>query len=169
MNDLRRQIGYVTQEAFLFSDSIRNNIRFGRLEASDEEIIESAKIADLDDNITSFAKGYDTLLGERGVTLSGGQKQRMSIARSIVKNPVILLLDDCLSAVDTKTEERILKNLKPIIAKRTTIIVSHRISSIKNADHILVIENGSVVQSGKHKDLIGSPGYYQLIYQEQHS
>ncbi len=169
LNDLRRQIGYVTQEAFLFSDSIRNNIRFGRLEASDEEIIESAKIADLDDNITSFAKGYDTLLGERGVTLSGGQKQRMSIARSIVKNPVILLLDDCLSAVDTKTEERILKNLKPIIAKRTTIIVSHRISSIKNADHILVIENGSVVQSGKHKDLIGSPGYYQLIYQEQHS
>jgi len=169
LNDLRRQIGYVTQEAFLFSDSIRNNIRFGRLEASDEEIIESAKIADLDDNITSFAKGYDTLLGERGVTLSGGQKQRMSIARSIVKNPVILMLDDCLSAVDTKTEERILKNLKPIIAKRTTIIVSHRISSIKNADHILVIENGSVVQSGKHKDLIGYPGYYQLIYQEQHS
>ena len=113
LSDLRSQIGYVTQEAFLFSDSIRNNIRFGRLSASDNDIIEAAKIADLHNNISSFAKGYDTLLGERGVTLSGGQKQRMSIARSVVKNPTILLLDDCLSAVDTKTEERILKRLKP--------------------------------------------------------
>jgi len=169
LNDLRRQIGYVTQEAFLFSDTIKNNIRFGRLEASEDEIIEAAKTADLHNNISSFNKGYDTLLGERGVTLSGGQKQRMSIARSVVKNPTIFLLDDCLSAVDTKTEESILKSLKPIIAKRTTIIVSHRISSIKNADHILVIENGSVVQSGRHKDLVHSPGYYQLIYNEQYS
>ncbi len=168
LSDLRSQIGYVTQEAFLFSDSIRNNIRFGRLSASDNDIIEAAKIADLHNNISSFAKGYDTLLGERGVTLSGGQKQRMSIARSVVKNPTILLLDDCLSAVDTKTEERILKRLKPIIQAKTTIIVSHRISSIKNADHILVVEDGTVVQSGKHKDLVNSKGYYQLIYMEQH-
>ena len=127
----------ITQDAFLFSDTIKNNIKFGKEDANDDEVIEAAKYADVHENIKGFTNGYDTKLGERGITLSGGQKQRISIARAIIKSPEILLFDDCLSAVDTETEEKILKNLGKVSKGKTTIIVSHRISSAKNADQII--------------------------------
>src|SRR5690606_7301290 len=151
--DLRDSIGYVPQDAFLFSDSIRNNIRFGKTDATDEEVITAAKNASVHKNIKGFAKGYDTVLGERGITLSGGQKQRVSIARAIIHDPQILLFDDCLSAVDTETEEEILNNLFRISKNKTTIIVSHRISSAKNADKIIILEAGEIVQQGSHSEL----------------
>ena len=164
---LRTSIGYVPQDAFLFSDSIKNNINFGALNASDSEVIEAAKNAVVHDNIVGFNKGYDTILGERGITLSGGQKQRVSIARAIINSPQILLLDDCLSAVDTETEEEILNNLKSVTEGKTTIIVSHRISSAKNADKIIVIDDGEVVQRGTHETLINKEGYYKELYLKQ--
>lgn len=167
LNSLRTSIGYVPQDAFLFSDTIKNNIQFGLDNASDIDIINAAKNADVHDNIKNFVNGYDTILGERGITLSGGQKQRVSIARAIIKNPEILLLDDCLSAVDTETEETILNNLEQVSRGKTTIIVSHRISSAKNADKILVIEDGSVIQSGRHEQLINVDGYYKELYLKQ--
>ena len=119
------------------------------------------------ENIINFSKGYDTVLGERGITLSGGQKQRVSIARAFIKSPQILLLDDCLSAVDTETEEQILKNLEKITKNRTTIIVSHRISSAKNADHIIVLDEGEILQEGSHNQLISQDGYYKALYEQQ--
>lgn len=164
---LRESIGYVPQDAFLFSDSIKNNIKFGSINASDIDIITAAKNADVHNNIKNFTNGYDTVLGERGITLSGGQKQRVSIARAIIKNPEILLLDDCLSAVDTETEENILNNLERVTRGKTTIIVSHRISSAKNADQIIVLENGHVIQKGKHETLINADGYYKDLYLKQ--
>ncbi len=164
---LRSSIGYVPQNAFLFSESIEENLRFGSAKATDEEITNAAKMAAVHDNISSFKKGYQTLLGERGVTLSGGQIQRVSIARALLKNPKILLLDDCLSAVDTDTEEEILKHLKKYSKDKTTLIVSHRISSLKHADQIIVFENGKIVQQGKHKDLIENVGYYKALYEKQ--
>src|SRR5690606_26457073 len=133
---LRDSIGIVPQDAFLFSDTIRNNIRFGKEDATDEEVVEAAKKAVVHDNIAGFNLQYETILGERGITLSGGQKQRVSIARAIIRNPKILLLDDCLSAVDTETEEAILNNLDDVSRGKTTIIVSHRVSSARNADQI---------------------------------
>lgn len=166
---LRESIGYVPQDAFLFSDSLRNNIKFGKEDATEEEVIEAAKNAQVHDNIIGFNKGYDTILGERGITLSGGQKQRVSIARAIIKRPEILLFDDCLSAVDTETEEKILQNLERLTKDRTTIIVSHRISSVKNADHIIVLEDGSVLESGNHDSLITNNGYYKELYAKQRS
>lgn len=165
--DLRNSIGYVPQDAFLFSDSIRNNIRFGKTNASDEEVIEAAKNASVHRNITGFSKGYDTVLGERGITLSGGQKQRVSIARAIIHDPQILLFDDSLSAVDTETEEEILNNLFRISKNKTTILVSHRISSAKNADKIIILEDGQIVQQGTHQDLIEQSGYYKELYAKQ--
>lgn len=167
LNDLRSSIGYVPQDAFLFSDSIKNNIKFGKENASDEEVIAAAKMASVDKNIEGFAKGYDTVLGERGITLSGGQKQRVSIARAIIKNPQILLFDDCLSAVDTETEEEILHNLHKISQNKTTIIVSHRISSAKNADKIIVLEEGEIIQEGTHNKLLNTEGYYKELYAKQ--
>ena len=164
---LRTSIGYVPQDAFLFSDSIKNNINFGALNASDSEVIEAAKNAVVHDNIVGFNKGYDTILGERGITLSGGQKQRVSLARAIINSPQILLLDDCLSAVDTETEEEILNNLKSVTEGKTTIIVSHRISSAKNAEKIIVIDDGEVVQRGTHETLINKEGYYKELYLKQ--
>lgn len=167
LNDLRNNIGIVPQDAFLFSDTIKNNIKFGNQNATDEEVFDAAKNAVVHDNIIAFNKQYDTILGERGITLSGGQKQRVSIARAIIKNPAILLFDDCLSAVDTETEEMILNNLFKISKDKTTIIVSHRVSSAKNADKIIILEDGRIIQQGSHNQLINEEGYYAALYLKQ--
>ncbi len=167
LTNLRDSIGYVPQDAFLFSDTIKTNIKFGKEDATDQEVIEAAKNAYVHKNIIKFNKGYDTVLGERGITLSGGQKQRVSIARAIIKSPKILLFDDCLSAVDTETEEKILKNLSKISVGKTSIIVSHRVSSAKNADKIIVLDDGKVVQEGTHDSLIDTDGYYKDLYLKQ--
>ncbi len=165
--DLRNSIGYVPQDAFLFSDSLKNNIRFGKEDATDEEVIDAAKSAVVHKNIIKFNKAYDTVLGERGITLSGGQKQRVSIARAIIKDPKIFLFDDSLSAVDTETEEKILSNLNKISSQKTTIIVSHRISSANNADKIIVLEDGRIIQQGSHRELLEVEGYYKELYAKQ--
>jgi len=165
--DLRNSIGIVPQDAFLFSDSIKNNIKFGKENATDEEVVEAAKKAVVHDNIINFNKQYDTILGERGITLSGGQKQRVSIARAIIKNPKILLLDDCLSAVDTETEETILNNLLEFCKDKTTIIVSHRVSSARNADKIIILDEGKIIEQGSHNQLINANGYYAALYLKQ--
>ena len=167
LHSLRSSIGYVPQDPFLFSDTLNNNIKFGKNNASNQEVINAAKNAVVHENIINFSKGYDTVLGERGITLSGGQKQRVSIARAFIKSPQILLLDDCLSAVDTETEEQILKNLEKITKNKTTIIVSHRISSAKNADHIIVLDEGEILQEGSHNQLISQDGYYKALYEQQ--
>ncbi|MEC4113168.1 ABC transporter ATP-binding protein [Myroides pelagicus] len=165
--DLRKAIAFVPQDAFLFSDTISNNIRFGKEDATQEEIINVAKKAAVHDNIITFNNGYDTVLGERGLTLSGGQKQRVSIARALIKESPILILDDSLSAVDTETEETILKNLEKHSKDITTIIVTHRISSAKNADKIIVLDNGTVIENGTHDELIAKEGYYNELYLKQ--
>lgn len=167
LNSLRSAIGAVPQDAFLFSDSIKNNIRFGKHDATDEEVVEVAKNAVVHDNIMGFSQQYETVLGERGITLSGGQKQRVSIARALLKNPEIYAFDDCLSAVDTETEEEILNNLKKASHNRTTLIVSHRVSSAKNANKILVLEDGELLQEGTHELLNNSEGYYKELYKNQ--
>ncbi len=167
LDSLRSSIGAVPQDAFLFSDTIENNIRFGNEDASLEEIQSIAKKAVVHENIEGFAKKYDTILGERGITLSGGQKQRVSIARALLKNPQIYLFDDCLSAVDTETEEEILNNLKQVSQNKTTLIVSHRVSSAKNADKIIILENGSIIQEGTHEELNNIEGYYKELYLNQ--
>ena len=165
--DVRNQIGFVPQEPFLFSDTIENNIKFGKEDATEEEIVEAAKNAVIHENIIDFKEGYKTILGERGVTLSGGQKQRTSIARAIIKDPKILIFDDCLSAVDTETEEQILSNLERVSSDKTTIIISHRVSSAKNADKIIVLDNGKIIQQGVHNQLIKEKGYYKDLYEQQ--
>jgi len=165
--DLRNQISVVPQDAFLFSDSIKNNIKFGNENAKDEAVIEAAKLAVVHDNIMLFNEQYETVLGERGITLSGGQKQRVSIARALIKNAPILLLDDCLSAVDTETEEIILNNLLAYCKDKTTLIVSHRVSSAKNADEILVLEDGKIIEKGTHSELLALNGYYKELYVKQ--
>ncbi|TMU57227.1 ABC transporter ATP-binding protein [Flagellimonas algicola] len=167
LDSLRSSIGAVPQDAFLFSDTIENNIRFGDEHASFDEIVNVAKKAVVHDNIEGFTKKYDTILGERGITLSGGQKQRVSIARALLKDPQIYLFDDCLSAVDTETEEEILNNLKQVSQNKTTLIVSHRVSSAKNADKIIVLENGSIIQEGTHAQLNNIEGYYKELYLNQ--
>ena len=167
LNTLRTSIGFVPQDPFLFSDSLKNNIKFGNNKATESEVIDAAKKAVVHDNIINFKKGYDTILGERGITLSGGQKQRVSIARAFIKKPQILLLDDCLSAVDTETEEQILNNIELVTKNKTTIIVSHRISSAKNADTIIVLNDGIITQKGTHNKLISVEGYYKELYQKQ--
>jgi len=167
LDDLRQNIGFVPQEAFLFSDTIKNNIKFGDETASNTKIEQAAKDAYIHHNIVTFNKGYDTYVGERGVTLSGGQKQRISIARAIIKNPKILIFDDCLSAVDTETEEIILNNLQKISKNKTTVIVSHRVSSVKHADTILILENGKIIQQGTHNELVNIDGYYKELYEQQ--
>ncbi len=167
LKSLRDSIGFVPQDAFLFSDTIKNNIKIGDENASDTEIINAAKAAYIHHNIEKFSNQYETLVGERGVTLSGGQKQRVSIARALISNPKILIFDDCLSAVDTETEEVILNNLKKASKGKTSIIISHRTSSVKNADKIIVLNEGEIVQSGTHNELVSMPGYYQDIYNQQ--
>ncbi|MBQ7916517.1 MAG: ABC transporter ATP-binding protein [Firmicutes bacterium] len=167
LHKLRSSIGYVPQDNFLFSDTIANNIRFGCRDASMEQVETAAKMADVHSNIIDFPDGYDTMVGERGVTLSGGQKQRVSIARAIVKNPPILILDDAVSAVDTETEEHILRELKKAREGKTTIIIAHRISTIQHADQILVIDEGKIVQHGQHEQLSQEEGIYKTIYEKQ--
>ncbi len=167
LETLRGAIGAVPQDAFLFSDTIENNIRFGKAGASAEQIRGAATQAVVHDNIAGFAKEYQTVLGERGITLSGGQKQRISIARALIKDPVIYLFDDCLSAVDTETEEAILANLKRASKDRTTLIVSHRVSSAINANKIVVLEDGHILQMGTHDQLLAQDGYYKELYINQ--
>jgi len=165
--DLRKDIGFVPQDPFLFSDTISNNIKFGNEKATNQEIINAAKKAVVHQNILDFKDGYNTILGERGVTLSGGQKQRVSIARAIIKNPQILIFDDCLSAVDTETEERILTNLEEVSKNKTTFIISHRVSSAKNADKIIILDEGEIIQQGPHNQLINEKGHYKELYEQQ--
>ena len=167
LDSLRDQIGFVPQDPFLFSETIAENIKFGKEDATEEEIIQAAKDAVVHENIIDFKEGYETILGERGVTLSGGQKQRVSIARAIIKNPKVLVFDDCLSAVDTETEEKILKNLNKVSSSKTTFIISHRVSSAKNADKIIILDNGKIIQQGTHNQLINQEGYYKELYKEQ--
>lgn len=167
LDSLRESIGFVPQDAFLFSDTIKDNIKIGNEQASDEQIEQAAKSAYIYHNIEGFNQKFETLVGERGVTLSGGQKQRISIARALISNPEILIFDDCLSAVDTETEEIILQNLNEATKGKTTIIISHRASSVKNADHIIILEDGEIVEAGTHDELVEKTGYYQDIYNQQ--
>jgi ATP-binding cassette subfamily B protein len=164
---LRNSIGYVPQDNFLFSASIRDNINFFKDIYSDMEIEEAARLSCIYDNITDLPKGFETVVGERGVNLSGGQKQRLSIARAIVKNPSILILDDALSAVDTKTEEKIIGNLEQVLEDKTGIIIAHRISAVKHADEIIVLDHGRIVERGSHDKLLEQQGVYYDIFQEQ--
>ncbi|GAA4308249.1 ABC transporter ATP-binding protein [Nibribacter koreensis] len=168
LSTLRSQIGYVPQDVFLFSDSIRNNIGFGVEALSEEKMLQAAKDADVYENIMRFPQQFDTVLGERGITLSGGQKQRVSIARALAREPKILILDDSLSAVDTKTENAILNSLQRVMHNRTSIIISHRVSSVKLADKILVLDDGVVVQHGSHDELMADmSGLYRALYERQ--
>jgi ATP-binding cassette subfamily B multidrug efflux pump len=166
----KEQTGYAPQDVFLFSDTIANNIAFG-LNGNEENlmqrIVTAAEDAALSGNIQDFPNGYETVVGERGITLSGGQKQRVSIARALIKNPELLLFDDCLSAVDTKTESEILRNLKRIMNDKTAIIISHRVSTVKDADHIIVLDNGMITESGVHHQLLVKEGRYAQLYQSQ--
>jgi len=167
LSALRRTIGYVPQDTFLFSDTIRENIRFGRPDAPDEDVLQASRIAGILEEIEAFPEGMDTLVGERGVTLSGGQKQRVAIARALLMDPSIVVLDDALSSVDTATEERIQQELKTALKERTSIVVSHRISSIKHADQILVLDDGRVIERGTHEELIEKGGLYADIHERQ--
>ena len=169
LSGIRSEIGYVPQNPFLFSETIESNIRFGKQDASFEEIKAAAQSAAVAENIEQFKEGYETLLGERGVTLSGGQIQRISIARALIKEPKVLLFDDCLSAVDADTEEEILKNLKERSKEKTTLIVSHRISSVKDANCILIIDQGAVIEQGTHAELINKGGFYKELFQKQNT
>jgi len=167
LDDFRKAFGYVPQDNFLFSTTVRENIAFAKANASDEETISAAKIANIHEDIIEFAQGYETVVGERGVSLSGGQKQRIAIARALLLNPEILILDDSLSAVDAKTEESILQALKQNRIGKTTIITSHRLSAIQHADVILVLDEGKVIQSGTHEKLISEEGWYRKMYFRQ--
>jgi ATP-binding cassette subfamily B multidrug efflux pump len=164
---LRAAIGMVPQETFLFSASIRDNIALGRPEASDEEVLRAARLAGLESDLAGFPHGLDTMVGERGLTLSGGQKQRVALARALLREPRILLLDDCLSAVDTQTEELILGNLRQVFEGRTVFLVSHRISTVKDADLILVLDRGRIAERGSHSQLIATGGLYADLHQRQ--
>ena len=166
-SELRRQIGFVPQETFLFSASIADNIAFGVESATDAEIRHAAELAGLASDIESFPQGYKTMVGERGITLSGGQKQRTAIARALLRDPRILILDDALSAVDTLTEERILNHLAAIMRGRTVILISHRVSTVRQADRIVVLENGGIVEYGTHDELVAAGGYYAGLTQKQ--
>lgn len=164
---LRKQIGVVSQDSFLFSDSIINNIRFGKEKATLKEVENVCKIAGIHNEIIKFSNGYETILGERGINLSGGQKQRICIARALIKEPKILILDDCLSALDNETEEKIILSLKSILKNTTTIITSHRLSSVQNLNEIIVLDKGKIIQKGNHELLINQNGYYKDVYSKQ--
>lgn len=167
LKNYRSQIGFVPQEVFLFSDTIKNNIAFGLDSVTDDEVYDAAKNASVYNNIIDFEEKFETMLGERGITLSGGQKQRVSIARALIKSPKILIFDDCLSAVDTKTEEEILQNLGKIMNGKTSILIAHRISTIKNADKILVLDDGKIIEQGTHNELLSLNGIYTELYNNQ--
>jgi ATP-binding cassette subfamily B multidrug efflux pump len=165
--ELRRNLGFVPQETFLFSETMRENIAFGKGDATDEEVRSAAQAASIAEEIESFPEQYRTLVGERGITLSGGQKQRAAIARAIIRNPRILILDDALSSVDTHTEDKILNHLREIMQGRTTIFISHRVSTVRNADHIAVLHAGRIVELGTHDELVAKDGYYTDLYNKQ--
>jgi len=167
LKNYRSQIGFVPQEVFLFSDTIKNNIAFGLDTVTDNEVYDAAKNASVYNNIIDFEEKFETMLGERGITLSGGQKQRVSIARALIKSPKILIFDDCLSAVDTRTEEEILQNLGKIMKGKTSILIAHRISTIKNADKILVLDDGKIIEQGTHNELLSLNGSYTELYNNQ--
>ncbi|HDG68672.1 MAG TPA: ATP-binding cassette domain-containing protein, partial [candidate division Zixibacteria bacterium] len=167
LTSLRKNIGYVPQDTFLFSATIMENIKFGDPTVPDEVAIEAAKIAQLEKDIRDFPDGFNTVIGERGVMLSGGQKQRLTIARAIVLDPPILILDDALSAVDTETENAILERLIEIRRGRTTIIVSHRVSALQNCDRVVVLERGRIIEQGTHQQLLDRKGFYYELYQMQ--
>ncbi|MEQ1474720.1 MAG: ABC transporter ATP-binding protein, partial [Candidatus Acidiferrum sp.] len=167
LETLRRAIGYVPQDTYLFGDTLGENIAFGLPQYDAERVREAAEVANLEGDIEDFAEKYETVVGERGITLSGGQKQRTAIARALVRDPRILILDDSLSAVDTQTEERILSRLRGIMAGRTTILISHRTSTVQEADQIVVLRDGQITERGKHDDLIARGGYYADLYQKQ--
>lgn len=167
LHTLREDIAYVPQDSFLFSDSLANNIAFGKMDATREEIIQACKAACVHDNIMDFPNGYETRVGERGVTLSGGQKQRSSIARALLKDSAILILDDALSAVDTDTEGQILENLKHIRKNKTTIMIAHRVSTVQNADHILVLEKGERIEYGTFDELMERQGVFYEMFNKQ--
>ena len=169
LNELRRNISYVPQNNFLFSESIQKNIEFGNPSATKDEVKRAAMLSEIDSEILKFKKGYETILGERGVTLSGGQVQRLSIARSFIKDSEIYLFDDCFSSLDSDTEDRIIKNLNNNFKGKTLLIVSHRVSCVKNADKIIVLEKGSIIQEGTHNDLIKNEGFYKDLYSKQNS
>jgi len=167
LDDFRKQIGYVPQDVFLFSDTVANNIGFAADEIKMNDIIEVAKLTDVHENITNFSKGYETIVGERGITLSGGQKQRISIARALLKNPKMYIFDDCLSAVDTVTENHILNNLEKQSLGKTSVLISHRASTIKNAEHIIVLESGQLIEQGTHSELMNYKGSYASLFEKQ--
>jgi ATP-binding cassette subfamily B multidrug efflux pump len=168
---LRKNIGFVPQETFLFSERIRENIALGvdsaDLTNNDEEIHNAADAANIATDIETFPEGYDTMVGERGITLSGGQKQRTAIARALIRNPKILILDDALSSVDTHTEDKILNHLRDVMRGRTTIFISHRVSTVRNADRIAVLHAGRIVELGTHTELLALNGYYNDLYNKQ--
>jgi ATP-binding cassette, subfamily B, multidrug efflux pump len=165
--DLRRNLGFVPQETFLFSETVRENIAFGKEDATDQEVRSAAAAASIGEEIEGFPEQYQTLVGERGITLSGGQKQRTAIARAIIRNPRILILDDALSSVDTNTEDKILNHLREIMRGRTTIFISHRVSTVRNADRIAVLHAGRIVELGTHDELVAKDGYYTDLYNKQ--
>jgi ATP-binding cassette subfamily B protein len=167
INSLRGQISYVPQDIFLFSETVRNNIRFGMNDATDADVVAAAKQASIHNEIEKFAKGYDTLIGERGVTLSGGQKQRISIARALIKDPKIVIFDDCLSAVDARTEKEIISNLYRFLQNKTAIIITHRIFALFDFDKIIVLDDGKIVEQGTHSELLALKGYYADMYKRQ--
>jgi ATP-binding cassette subfamily B multidrug efflux pump len=167
LENLRDQLSYVLQDVFLFSDSIKNNIRFGNANASLTEVEEAAKAANIYTEINAFEEKFETLVGERGVTLSGGQKQRISIARALIKKPEIVIFDDCLSAVDARTEKTIITNLYEYLQERTAIIITHRIFSLFNFDKIVVMDDGRIAEQGTHNELISLNGLYADMYQKQ--
>jgi ATP-binding cassette subfamily B protein len=164
---LRRNIGFVPQETFLFSDTIRENIAFGAQDATEAEVRRAAEAANIAADIEGFPDGYNTLVGERGLMLSGGQKQRTAIARALIRNPRILVLDDALASVDTQTEDRILNHLREVMQGRTTIFISHRVSTVRNADRIAVLRDGKIVEYGAHDELIARNGYYTELHERQ--
>jgi len=167
IKDLRRAIGFVSQDVYLFHGTVRENIAYGTFDATDEQIVEAAKIAEAHDFIISLPQGYDTIVGERGQKLSGGQRQRVSIARAVLKDPPVLILDEATSSVDNETEALIQRSLEKIAVGRTTIVIAHRLSTVRNADRIFVLERGQLVEQGRHDDLVGSKGIYERLWSVQ--
>jgi ATP-binding cassette subfamily B protein len=167
LRDLRRLIGYVPQEPFLFSNSLKANLALGREKYSEEELARAVEIAKLDRDVEIFPLGLETLVGERGVTLSGGQKQRATLARALIMDPPVLILDDCLSSVDAQTEAEILHELRAILKEKTCLIISHRISAVREADEILVLDEGKIIERGNHDELVRDGGVYAELFQQQ--